>query len=111
MIPKERELVTRFEGQPFALLGIANDYDRDRVKKATAAKGINWRSWWDGGEDRTGPIAQTWRVVSWPRIYVLDQRGVIRHTGDEGLAERTEGLVDALLKEVRVERGKAGAGK
>jgi thiol-disulfide isomerase/thioredoxin len=106
MIPKERELVKRFEGQPFALLGVANDYDRERVKKAIESKGITWRSWWDGGENRSGPIAETWRIVSWPRLYILDHRGVIRHTGDEGLTDRTEALVEALLKELAAERRK-----
>jgi thiol-disulfide isomerase/thioredoxin len=100
MIPKERELAKRFGDRPFALLGVANDYDRERVKNVVATKGITWRSWWDGGADRSGPIAETWRVVSWPRFYILDHRGVIRHTGDEGLTDRMEALVEDLLKEV-----------
>jgi len=100
MVPKDNELVKRFEGRPFAFVGVCNDYDRERVKKSVAAKGINWPSWWDGGENRIGPIAEAWHIASWPRLFIVDQRGVIRHAGDEGLTVRTEALVEALLKEI-----------
>lgn len=99
LVPKDNELVKRFEGQPFAFLGVCNDYDRERVKKSIAAKGINWLSWWDGGDNRTGPIAEAWHIASWPRLFIIDQRGVIRYAGDEGLTSRAAALVEDLLKE------------
>jgi len=104
MVPKDNEMVKRFQGQPFAFLGVCNDYDREKVKKSVLAKGINWLSWWDGGDDRTGPIAEAWHIASWPRLFILDQRGVIRYTGDEGITDRTTALVDDLLKETAATR-------
>ena len=45
-----------------------------------------------------GPISKTWNVRSWPTIYVLDAKGVIRFKGvhDKKLDE----AVDQLLKEL-----------
>ena len=47
MVPHERTMVKRFEGKPFALLGINGDQDRDTAKRAVREHQINWRSWWD----------------------------------------------------------------
>jgi hypothetical protein len=64
------------------------------VKKAVEKKGITWRSWWDGSE---GPIAARWNVTSWPTVYVLDPRSVIRYKGVQG--KDLDEAVDALLAE------------
>jgi hypothetical protein len=80
-VPNERSLVKRLEGKPFALLGINSDKDRQAVQKVIAKEGITWRSWWDGGSTE-GPIATKWNVRSWPTLYLLDGKGVIRYKGD-----------------------------
>jgi thiol-disulfide isomerase/thioredoxin len=99
MVPHDRNLVSRLEGQPFALLGIESDDDPIRAKKVINEKAINWRSWWDRGK-RDGPIATAWNVSGlwgWPTIFVLDGAGVIRYKGvrDQALDD----AVDFLLAE------------
>jgi len=103
--PQARALVKRLEKKPFALLGVNSDTDREQLKKVLAKNKLTWRAWWDGGSTQ-GPIATTWHVYEWPTIYVLDHKGVIRHKGNEELAEKLEKWVDALLKERDEEAGR-----
>jgi hypothetical protein len=96
MYPHERSLVKRLESKPFALLGVNSD-PRDKVKPALKRENITWRSFWDGGTTR-GPIATQWQVKSWPTIFVLDDKGVIRYRNARG--EAMDHAVDTLLKEM-----------
>jgi hypothetical protein len=89
-------VVKEFADQPFVLLNVNQDEDRDVVKEAMKKGEITWRSWWDGGEQ--GPIATRWNASAWPTVYVIDAKGVIRSHGneEEGLAA----TVRSLLKKV-----------
>jgi hypothetical protein len=98
MYPHERSLVKRLAGQPFALLGINSDRDREVLKKVMEEQEITWRSFWNGGST-SGPISTKWDVHSWPTIYVLDHKGVIRYKNVRG--ERMDEAVDALLAEMK----------
>ena len=104
MYPHERSLVKRMAGEPFALLGINSDRDREKLKEVLKTEEITWRSWWDGGSTR-GPIASKWNVSGWPTIYVLDEKGVIRYKNVRG--EAMDKAVDALMAEMK----KKGVGK
>lgn len=97
MYPHERSLVKRLAGEPFALLGINSDQDKDALKKVMSEEQITWRSWWDGGSTN-GPIATGWNVRGWPTVYVLDGEGVIRYKNvrEHALDE----AVNTLLKEM-----------
>jgi hypothetical protein len=85
-------------GEPFALLGINSDRDREKLKEVLKTEEITWRSWWDGGSTR-GPIASKWNVSGWPTIYVLDEKGVIRYKNVRG--EAMDKAVDALMAEMK----------
>ena len=98
MYPHERSLVKRLAGQPFALLGINSDRDREALKKVMKKQGITWRSFWNGGSTQ-GPISAAWNVRGWPTIYVLDHNGVIRYKNVRG--EKMDVAVDALLAEIK----------
>ena len=98
MYPHERSLVKRLEGQPFALLGINSDRDREALKKVMKKQGITWRSFWNGG-GTGGPISSAWNVRGWPTIYVLDHKGVIRYKNVRG--DRMDEAVDKLLAEMK----------
>ena len=103
MYPHERSLVKRLEKKPFALLGINSDHDREGLKKTLKEENITWRSWWNGGSTN-GPIATRWNVQSWPTVYVLDAKGVIRY---KDVREKSlDEAVDALLKELEARTGK-----
>jgi hypothetical protein len=97
MYPHERSLVKRLEGKSFALIGINSDRDRNALKKTMEDEKITWRSWFDGGSTG-GPIATAWNVHSWPTIYVLDPKGVIRFKNVRG--EAMDKAVDTLLAEM-----------
>jgi len=96
MYPHERSLVKKMENKPFALIGINSD-PKDHLKETLKKENMTWRSWWDGG-DTNGPIARAWNVNSWPTIYVLDAKGVIRFKNVRGEAMDT--AVEHLLGEM-----------
>src|SRR2546421_10886886 len=100
MYPHERSLVKRLEGQPFALVGINSDQDREALKKTIAEEKLSWRHWWDGGST-TGPIASKWNVHGWPTIYVLDSKGVIRYKNVR--EHKMDEAVKTLLKEMGID--------
>jgi hypothetical protein len=102
MYPHERSLVKRLAGQPFALLGINSDRNRDELKKVLVQEQITWRSFWNGGSTG-GPISSTWGVRSWPTIYVLDADGRIRYQNVRG--EAMDQAVDTLLTELEKKAG------
>ena len=99
MYPHERSLVKRLAGEPFVLLGINSDRDRKQTTRVIRTQGLNWRSLWDGGSTR-GPIARTWNIETWPAIFVLDHKGVIRYKDIKGseLHRAVEKLVSEAEK-------------
>jgi hypothetical protein len=95
MVPHERSLVKRLQGQPFALIGVNADNNQEEARKRVEKDGINWRSFFDG---RAGQIVKDYRVQYFPTIYVLDGNGVIRYREVRDAA--MDRAVDDLLKEV-----------
>jgi peroxiredoxin len=95
MYPQERALVERHHKDSFALVSVNTDEDRETLRKAIAVNEITWRCWWDRGTD--GPISTRWGVVSFPSVFVLDRRGMIRFRDVRG--EELERAVDQLLAE------------
>jgi Thioredoxin-like len=105
MYPHERSLVKKMEGKPFALVGVNSDQNKEDLKKAMEKEHITWRSFWNGGSPG-GPISTAWNVHGWPTLYILDQKGTIRHKhlgspGDEVLDKEIEKLVQEAEKEVK----------
>ena len=74
--PYLRVLEEVYRDRPFAILGVSSDKDVDTARKAKLARGLSYRSWFDGRHD--GAIADAWGVAAWPTTYVLDQEGVVR---------------------------------
>src|SRR5262249_24552609 len=102
MVPHLRGLVRRMEGEPFALLGISGDADRDDLKRIAAQERINWPTCWDSGKPVWligGPIFARWDINGTPAIYVLDHHGVIRYKDIEG--KQLDDAAETLLKELR----------
>jgi len=91
MYPDERSLVKRLADQPFALIGVNSDKDKQALRQVLEDEEITWRSFWNGPEGTRGPLSTAWNVSGWPTVYVLDHEGVIRGKGhwlDEELVER-----------------------
>lgn len=104
LIPHERELVDRFKGRPFALLGVNCDQDRAAAQRLVQKEDMNWRSWWDGG---SGSIQHAWQIEYYPTIYILDAAGVIRHApaAHPNVGSEIERHVENLLREVEGRKG------
>ncbi len=96
MYPHERSLVKRLQDEPFALIGVNSDEDKEKLKERLAEENITWRSFWDRSTD--GPIATRWNISGWPTIFVLDAEGRIRYRDVRG--EALDEAVDALLAEL-----------
>jgi hypothetical protein len=100
MYPHERSLVKRLESAPFALLGVNSDSDKKALRKHLEDENITWRSWWDEGI--AGPITTKWNVVTFPAIYIIDSKGVIRFKNN--LPPKVmDRAIDQLLKEAGFE--------
>ena len=100
-VPHERLLAERMRGRPFVLVGVNSDEDREALKVTIEREKITWRSWFDDGRVG-GPIAHRWNVSSWPTVYVVDPRGVIRARpgGYDALLDK---MVDDLVGEAEKE--------
>ncbi len=95
LIPHEREIVEKFQGRPFALIGVNGDPEKKDLKKVLTENKITWRSFWSGEKGPEGPIPEAWNVSGWPTMYVIDAKGIIRGKQLRGkkLEERIESLV------------------
>ena len=97
MLPHEKALVKRLAGEPFALLGMNSDGDAETVRKILSENQIDWRQGILGSTD--GALAKQWNVNSWPTIYVLDAKGVIRYRDVRD--QQMEEAVTKLLAELK----------
>ena len=98
MLPHERTLVERLKNKPFALIGINTD-DPEMWRQRSKADPVTWRNALEGS---TGSeLCRAWGVHSFPTIYVLDAKGVIRFTRLRG--EALEKAVDDLLAELEAQ--------
>jgi len=95
MLPHERALVERLKNKPFALIGINTD-PPENWRQRSKADPISWRNALDGST--SGPLCRAWGVSSFPTIYVLDAKGVIRAKNVRG--EAMDKAVDELLAEL-----------
>jgi thiol-disulfide isomerase/thioredoxin len=98
--PHLRELVGRLKEKPFVLVSVNTDKERQTLTKSIRDGEITWRCWFDGGTG--GPITTAWGVTSFPEIYVIDSKGVIRHKNVS--IEELGPAVDVLLRETPAQK-------
>jgi peroxiredoxin len=105
-VPHEREIVEKFEGRPFTLIGVSGDRELTPAKAAVERAKISWRTFAPNNLGKVGGIPDTWGIIAWPQTYVIDHTGVIRHINlrREKLDQPLEDLVAAAE-----EAKKAGA--
>lgn len=77
-VPHEKELVERFKGRPFVLIGVNGDEEKRNAARAVTRDQIPWRSFWNGPDRAAGSVVAAYNVRGWPTVYVIDPRGVIR---------------------------------
>jgi thiol-disulfide isomerase/thioredoxin len=93
MIPHEREMVKKFKDEPFTLISISGDQQKEALKKFLDKEEMPWVHWWAGD----GKLLGEWNVRFFPTIYVIDGKGVIRYKNIRG--DDLEEAVAKLLKE------------
>ncbi|HWY86221.1 MAG TPA: TlpA disulfide reductase family protein [Gemmataceae bacterium] len=93
-VPHERELVERFKGRPFVLVGVNGDEKKENAQNVVQTKQIPWRSFYQK-DGPSGLIVTAWNVRAWPTVYVIDHKGVIsdKYLQHEKLDDPLEKLV------------------
>ena len=99
-IPHQKALVERLKDEPFAIVGVNTDDEKDVYKQKVSDYGITWRSSWQGSTD--GPLPKAWGIDSYPTVFVLDANHVLRRIGARG--EELGRVVDELLAERKAGR-------
>jgi thiol-disulfide isomerase/thioredoxin len=79
MFPYERSIVERMRGRPFVMLGVNSDDQMSAPQSLARDGSVTWRSWRDSGALYGGAITRRWNVQALPDLFILDDRGVIRH--------------------------------
>ncbi|MCS7022276.1 MAG: TlpA family protein disulfide reductase [Gemmataceae bacterium] len=97
MIPHEREMVERLKGQPFVLISLSADAQKETLTRFLEKEPMPWVHWWNGGD--RGAALEKYRVTFFPTIYVLDAKGVIRYKHVRGA--ELEKAVETLLQELK----------
>ena len=88
------ETVRKFEGRPFAVIGVSQD-TVDTLRKLEADGTAAWKNF----SDATSQLAREYRVGALPLVYVLDGERRIHYCGNPGsFAELT---AEALLSELK----------
>lgn len=103
MVPIERALFERLQGQSFALIGVNGDAILSDAKRAVTKEKMEWPSFWNGKNGPKGPISKAWNINGWPTIYILDSNGIIRHRMQgfgPNSSKELNGCVDALMREL-----------
>lgn len=99
MIPHERSLVEKLKDKSFALIGVNTDQSVDFFKKEAVKLPTTWRSFYDGQQ---GQICTSWSIHSFPSIFIIDAKGVLRFRDLRG--EEMETAVEKLLAEAEAEK-------
>jgi len=80
MAELEADLVERYAGLPFEILGICGDDEiTDQVKKIALTHGISWTSIHDVLPDETR-LSERLGAPSWPYCILLDRDGIVQET-------------------------------
>lgn len=96
MIPHEKELVKLYASKPFALIGLNSD-PVAKLPPLLREHEITWRNVVLG--DTRAELPRKWNVQSWPTIFIIDAKGVIRFrnpSNDEEISKAVEKLLAEL---------------
>lgn len=97
--PIERNIVEKYRGRPFVMLGVSRDEKVDTLRADTASGEIAWRCWWDG---MYGPIREAWNSNGIPQIILLDEKHRFQDVAFSRFTtqEEFEEAIDTLLKKI-----------
>ncbi len=99
-MPYLKSLVERHTNEPFAILGINTDDDKDEYHAKLKDFGVTWESAWDGST--SGPISSRWAIMSFPSKFLIDVDGVIRYTPEQLRGDfAIDAAIEKLLEEAK----------
>lgn len=99
MIPHSRRLVARHKEQPFVLVSISTDADRETLQAFVKKHSMPWTHWYAAPESA---LIDDWEIESLPTILVLDAKGTIRF---KDIREKDlDAAVEKLLREQKDDR-------
>ena len=120
--PYQRAMMDLYKdkNEDVVILGVNSDAKLETIREAKKAERLPYRTWWDGHSQEDsdspaatkGPIATEWNVTGWPDIYILDEKGVIRHVGKRGaeiIVAVDELLMEKRMREYEAERAAQAA--
>lgn len=93
-IPQHRNLMKKHSGKPFTLVSINADENRDDLTEFMKKNPMPWTHWYNGSD---GDIIAELNVWSYPRVFVLDGKGIIRFKDLRG--KLLDDAVETLLEE------------
>ena len=99
MLAAYKELAAGMKDKPFTIIGVADDEKKEDFKKGIADAGIDWKMSWQSGR---GPWFSEWGVARVPTVYVLDDKGVIRHVNPEFRSLKK--IADDLFAEIEARK-------
>lgn len=76
LLPYERQLVERMDADDFAIVGVNSDSDAETALQACRELRVTWRSF-HSQEEGESDIADQWKVVAYPTLYLLDRQGFV----------------------------------
>lgn len=94
----------KLAGKPFAVIGVnISEPNPAALKKLLNKENLTWRSFSDppANDEWRGAIATKWNLAGTPTIYLIDDKGVIRHKWLGGAREKViDDAVEELVHEV-----------
>jgi thiol-disulfide isomerase/thioredoxin len=97
MIPHEREIYRRYQGEPVILLGVNADANLDDARKIIDEKKMVWPIFKPGDGEKS--ISQQWGIRCYPAVFVIDAKGIVRYSGVTG--DSLDSAIDSLLSEMK----------
>jgi len=91
-LPNVRAVYNNYKDKNFEIISISLDKNADTLKQFVKKEGMNWPQVFDG-KGWKNAVAQLYGVRSIPRMYLLDEQGVIRYEKLRG-----KSLEDAVKK-------------
>jgi len=95
MIPHHVHLAEQLKDKPFAILSVSCDRDKKTLEGFLADTDMPWDHWWVAPDSE---FKRALNITSFPTIFVLDAKGVIRHKNVRD--GQLEEAVEALLAEI-----------
>ena len=92
-LPRIRQIVKKFQGQPLVILSVSLDDDEKQWKDFVGKNEMTWPQYLDGGF--TGPIAKLFGVHAIPQTFTIDSDGVLQDSriGDLSIEGKLKKLV------------------